>query len=159
MYTIETLSPTKKDFNNINIHIGDYIIDDSSLNISVIITPKVYLEKHLTEAVQQGVITNEIKNKYELVTEMFLNNELEDSLYVTYPLSAIPSVLPLVFEQSLDAFKFLLTQYKYEGIEEITITPYGIGKVMALPNATSIDEILEMYKDLNKLIILKKITT
>ena len=134
--------------------IGTYQIDNTSLNLSLIISAKVYKEKDLDLAVQHGLITEAMKQSYIDISTDFIDGNIELEVVRTFPLTEIPATVGLYYEQSVEYLTRLLLCYKTHGdVDMITIKEW-FGEVEYTSQPTTIDEILQIYADAGKKILI-----
>ena len=99
MYNLTVGTP--QNISNSNIYIGDYIINQSDLNISSIILGNYYSEKNLTAAFNNGIITEDILNAYREVSNQYTRGDIPLNEIIIVPLTSIPPKITKYYDQSV----------------------------------------------------------
>ena len=133
--------------------IGVYQIDTTDLNLSIVISAKMYEESKLDFAMQVGLITSDIKQQYLNVSNSFIEGEIELEEVKIFPVTEIPPAIGMYYQQSIDFLNRLLLGYKTKGDVDMVIIKEWVGGIPYTGEPESINEIIQMYTDNNKIIL------
>lgn len=134
--------------------IGTYQIDDSNLNLSIVISAKVYKKSKLDLAVKYGLITKSVRKLYEDISNDFIKGNIELEAIKVFPILKIPPAIDVHYQQSVAFLKRILLGYRTEGdIDMVTIKEW-IGDIPYTGDPETVNDIIQMYTDKNKIILI-----
>lgn len=144
MYTILTTTHSPSTLLEIGVDIGDYVFTTSTWNVGVAIVHGVYDEGVLASYLERGLITAEVK-------ALYLNCPTEEGVTI-YPIE-IP---PCIWGQGIETADDLKRHLEYH-----TVSLYGesiinyLDNVIGVASASDMSEIVTIYANIGKLIIIK----
>lgn len=155
MYNVTVVENTTADILNANLTIGDYIIDSSPNHLSLIIRGGYYSDEDLDKAVSDGKITVGDKSYYKTISDEFELGNIDDTFIDTIQVTELPNEIAKCYQYDIDYLKAILSVYNYVGVETITIERRWLGEVEGIQYLNEVDDILQLYTDANKLILIE----